>query len=428
MTASGSDPTRPTSGGVLARRVLSQLRQGTLTPPGVTRASYGTGEHYAHDLVRQEAEALGAIAQVDAAGNLYLTLPGRNRSLPRIVMGSHLDTVPHGGNYDGAAGVVAGIAVIADLVEQGIVPSRDVVVMAIRAEEAAWFPLSYPGSQAALGLLHPTALQARRSDTGKTLAEHMELAGFDPEAVRRGTTLINARDIAAFVEVHIEQGPRLLALDAPIAIVSAIAGGFRYVDARCFGAYAHSGAEPRFSRRDSVLGFTDLVQGLETEWDLLERDGLEATITFGRVESDRTQHGGSRVLGELGFTLDVRSEEQAVLDHLHQRIHTLQADIAAKRNVRFEMGQKSIWSPARMDAGLIQRLEASAAQLQMQLHRMPSGAGHDAAAFAAAGVPGAMVFVRNEHGSHNPHESMRPEDLDQAIHLLVNFVTSFDER
>ncbi|OWK21749.1 hypothetical protein AJ88_11335 [Mesorhizobium amorphae CCBAU 01583] len=113
-------------------------------------------------MVREEAEKLGAVARVDAAGNLFLTLNGRNPALPAIVIGSHLDSVPHGGNFDGAAGVVAGLAVMAELVGQNMQPPRDLILLATRAEEAVWFPLSYPGSEAALGLLKPRALEARR--------------------------------------------------------------------------------------------------------------------------------------------------------------------------------------------------------------------------------------------------------------------------
>jgi N-carbamoyl-L-amino-acid hydrolase len=420
--------TTPISGGLLARRILARLADVTCDPPGVTREAYGEREQLAHDLVRGEAEALGASARVDAAGNLYLTRPGRDRSLPALVVGSHLDSVPHGGNYDGAAGVAAGLAAMADLAGAGFVPRRDLTVMVTRAEESAWFPLSYPGSQAALGLLPAEALEARRSDTGRTLAQHMEAAGFDPEPVRRGTPQIEAGGIAAFVEVHIEQGPRLLARGCPVGLVTAIAGGFRHVDARCFGAYAHSGAEPRLSRRDSVLGFADLVQGLEAEWDALEVDGAEATITFGRVESDPTQHGGSRVLGELRFTLDVRSEHEAVLDRVRAALGRLCADIAERRGVHFELGPDFVWAPARMDPSLVDRLEAAAMRAQLHVPRLPSGAGHDAAAFAAAGIPSAMVFVRNEKGSHNPDECMDAADLDEAVGLLVQFVKSFDER
>lgn len=416
-----------TAGGVLAGRLLETLAQATADAPGITRIAYGSGERFAHDLMREEAEKLGAVARVDAAGNLYLTLRGRDPNLPAIVTGSHLDSVPHGGNFDGAAGVVAGLAVMAEVVGQGIQLPRDLIVLVTRAEEAVWFPLSYPGSRAALGLLDPAAQDAKRSDSGRSLADHMREEGFDPDAVRRGMPGIDASRIAAFVEVHIEQGPRLVAAGVPVGIVTGIAGGFRYVDAKCLGAYAHSGAEPRFARNDSVLGFTDLVAGLEAEWDALERERHEATITFGRVQSDPSQHGGSRVLGELGFTLDVRSAEAVVLERIEARLHALFAEVGTKRGVTFEAGSRFTWEPATMSQALIARLDRAANALQMPAPHVPSGAGHDAATFAGANIPTAMLFVRNENGSHNPHEAMEIADLDQAIRLLLRFVTDFDK-
>ncbi|RWM11277.1 MAG: hydantoinase/carbamoylase family amidase [Mesorhizobium sp.] len=415
-----------TAGGELAGRILDVLAEATTDAPGITRVAYGAGERFAHDLVRKEAEKLGAVARVDVAGNLYLTLSGRDPDLPALVIGSHLDSVAHGGNFDGAAGVVAGLAVMAELGARGIRLPRELIVLATRAEEAVWFPLSYPGSQAALGLLNPQALEARRSDSGRTLAEHMLEEGFDPDAARRGVPGIGAAQIAAFIEVHIEQGPRLVTAKAPIGIVTGIAGGFRYVDAKCLGAYAHSGAEPRFARHDAVLGFADLVAALEIEWDALEREGHDATITFGRVQSDPTQHGGSRVLGELGFTLDVRSSETTVLERVEARLRTILAEVSARRGVTFELGQRFTWQPATMAPALIEGLDRAATGLKMQAPHVPSGAGHDAATFAGAGIPTAMLFVRNENGSHNPHEAMEITDLDQAIRLLLRFVTDFD--
>ncbi|TIW04917.1 MAG: M20/M25/M40 family metallo-hydrolase, partial [Mesorhizobium sp.] len=159
-----------TAGGQLAGRILETLADATADAPGVTRVAYGPGERFAHGLVREEAQKLGAVARTDAAGNLYLTLNGRDPDLPALVVGSHLDSVAHGGNFDGAAGVVAGLALMAELMAQGVRLHRDLIVLATRAEEAVWFPLSYPGSQAALGLLDPEALEAKRSDSGRTLA------------------------------------------------------------------------------------------------------------------------------------------------------------------------------------------------------------------------------------------------------------------
>lgn len=413
-------------GAVLARRMLQRLAEESSDPPGVTRAAYGPGEQFAHDLARAEAEALGAVAATDAAGNLYLTLHGAEPRLPALYIGSHLDSVPHGGNFDGAAGVVAGLAAMAEIVARKTSLRRDLTVMVTRAEEAAWFPLSYPGSMAALGLLPAEALDARRSDTGRTLSDHMKEAGFDPDAVRKGRPEIEAMRIRAFIEVHIEQGPRLVKRGRPVAVVTAISGGFRHVNARCFGAYAHSGAEPRFSRRDAVLGFADLVQGLELLWDGLEAANEDVTITFGRVESDPTQHGGSRVLGEIGFTLDVRSPSQAILDKIAASLATLCNEIEATRGVRFEFDAPFTWAPATMDGDLVTRFEHSAQGLGLDLPRLSSGAGHDAAAFAEAGIASAMLFVRNENGSHNPHESLDLADLDVAVRLLLEFVTNFD--
>lgn len=407
--------------------MLDRLAEATADPPGITRVAYGSGERFAHGLVREEAEKFGATARVDAAGNLYLTLAGRDPGLPQILIGSHLDSVPHGGNFDGAAGVAAGLAVMAEFAGQGLQLRRGLTLLVTRAEEAAWFPLSYPGSQAALGLLMPQALAAKRSDSGRSLADHMREEGFDPDAVERGVSGIDASRIAAFIEVHIEQGPRLIAADMPVGIVTGIAGGFRHVNAACFGAYGHSGAEPRFARRDSVLGFADLVAGLEAEWDTLERQGHEATITFGRVQSDPNQHGGSRVLGELGFTLDVRSADASVLDRIEARLHEIFAEVGAKRGVRFEPGPRFTWEAATMSPALIAGLDRAARDLRIEAPHVPSGAGHDAAAFATANIPSAMLFVRNRNGSHNPDESMEIADLDQAIRLLFHFVKTFDD-
>jgi N-carbamoyl-L-amino-acid hydrolase len=174
-----------------------------------------------------------------------------------------------------------------------------------------------------------------------------------------------------------------------------------------------------------VLGFADLAQGLEAVWDRLEAEGRQATITFGRVESDPRQHGGSRVLGDIGFTLDIRSDRESTLEDIAASIRTLCLQIAARRNVRFEFDAPLTWAPAPMDTGLVEKL-AAAAGPGNDVPLLASGAGHDTAAFAEAGVPSAMVFVRSENGSHNPDEAMEATDLDAVVAMLVRFVTVFD--
>lgn len=416
----------PTTAG-LSRRLFAELAEATADAPGVTREAYGPGEAIAHEIIRREAQTLGAEVSIDAAGNLYARLAGRDREKPAIYIGSHLDSVPHGGNYDGAAGVLAGLCVMAELVAQRQDPPPvDLVLMVTRAEESAWFPLSYPGARAALGKLRSEELQAQRKDTGKTLAQHMLEAGFDPESVARGERQLDQSRMAAFIELHIEQGPELLSRGEKLAIVSAISGGRRWPEAKLHGAYAHSGAEPRFSRRDVLPAFGDLIAATETIWDQQEAEKRRLTLTFGRVQSDPRQHGGSIVLGELGFSLDMRSHDIDVLNRVEQEVRDACTEIASRRRVTFEQGPRMEWSPIVMNQQLNKELAVAASKLDLALPQIVSGGGHDAAAFAEAGVPTAMLFLRNENGSHNPHETINMEDFDIAVAVLLRFVRDFN--
>src|SRR6201998_3388732 len=153
----------------LAASLFDELSRATRRGRGIVRDSYGAGEQAAHDILRSAAGTIGLEVSVDAIGNLFMTLPGRDRSAPRIIMGSHLDSVPQGGNFDGAAGVVAGLCLLSAMRRAGVTPGCDLTVMAIRAEESAWFDIAYLGSAGAFGLLDPACLAIRRSDNGQSL-------------------------------------------------------------------------------------------------------------------------------------------------------------------------------------------------------------------------------------------------------------------
>jgi N-carbamoyl-L-amino-acid hydrolase len=416
MFINGSSKSGPRE---LVRRMLDRLAEATADPPGVTRAAYGPGEDAAHAIARAEAAALGAEITTDAAGNLFMTLPGADRCRRMLLTGSHLDSVPHGGNFDGSAGVVAGLAAMAALRGSRTVPPQDLTVVAFRAEEAAWFPLSYPGSLAALGQLDPMALGARRSDTGRSLSEHMRESGFDPNAVRQGASWLRPERLAAFVEIHIEQGPVLIGRDIPLGLVTVINGGFRHIAAKAIGEWAHSGATPFGWRRDAAMGVADLMLQMENWWARQEHAGNLLTITFGCISTDPALHGGSRIAGSVVFSIDVRAGTSALLDAAGRELATTAARITAARGVSIDLGSRFDWSAETCDPALLDRLERLAGTLGVPTLRMPSGAGHDAAAIAAAGIPTAMVFVRNANGSHNPHEAMAAGDLDEAVRLLT---------
>jgi N-carbamoyl-L-amino-acid hydrolase len=406
----------------LARNMFDELDRGTRVGRGIVRATYGEGENFAHALAERTARKLGLEIKKDAALNLYMTLPGADRSLPRIVTGSHMDSVPQGGNYDGAAGVVAGLAAVAGLKAAGIQPKRDVTVMAVRGEEAAWFDSHYIGSTSAFGRFNAAELAIRRSDNGRPLGECMAEAGCDLEALRRGDATFKPGDIHAYLETHIEQGPVLEDAGLPIGIVTGIRGCLRHSEARCLGAYAHSGAAPRKARRDAVAATVELLDRLDDAWSEIERDGGDLVFTVGQLHTDPRFDGPSKVAGETRFVLDFRGLENAVMQRASDAAVKLAAEIGARRNVRFDLGAPSYSVPAVMDAGIRGGLSALAAELGMPAMELASGAGHDAAVFSSSGVRTGMIFIRNAHGSHNPDEAMALEDFALAAELLATAV------
>ncbi|MCS0502777.1 Zn-dependent hydrolase [Ancylobacter mangrovi] len=409
-----------------AERLFDELAARTGDAPGITRAAYGEGEQIAHDVMSREAAALGLTRHVDPAGNLYLTYEGRDPSLASWVVGSHLDSVPHGGNFDGAAGVITGLCAVRALVEAGIRPRRAITVMAIRAEESNWFPLSYLGSRAALGLLPQESLATPRSDTGVALAEHMRRLGLDPTRVGEGRVHLDPARLHGFIELHIEQGPVLEAADVPIGLVTGISGSFRYRRAHILGEWGHSGAVPRGHRHDAVFALADLVTALDRLWGEVLAEGEGATVTFGEVGTDPALHGFSKVPGEVSFCLDVRSLSPACLDRIHAGLMEIVAGIEAARGVRFELGARTGSAPARLDDALRARLAGVAAARGAGHVEMASGAGHDTAVFANAGVPSALVFLRNQNGSHNPDEAMEMADFVVAADVIAHLLARDD--
>jgi len=332
-----------------------------------------------------------------------------------------MDSVPQGGNYDGAAGVVAGLVAVAGLKAAGIRPRRDVTVMAIRGEEAAWFDSHYIGSRAAFGKFPAADFAVPRSDTRRPLGECMQEAGCDLDALRRGEAHLRPQEIAAYLEVHIEQGPVLERAGLPVGIVTGIRGCLRHSEARCFGTYAHSGATPRDARHDAVAATVDLLQQLDESWTEIERSG-DLVFTVGQLHTDPGFDGPSKIAGETRFVLDFRGLEDAVMQRASDTAQRLASEIAARRKVRFELGAPSYSTPGAMDPGIRRALSARAADLGIPAMELASGAGHDAAVFASYGVPTGMIFVRNAHGSHNTDEAMALEDFARASGLLAEYI------
>lgn len=405
----------------LAASLFEALSQATRRGRGIVRDSYGDGEQAAHDLVRAAAAAAGLEIAVDPIGNLSMTLPGRNRALPKVIIGSHLDSVPQGGNFDGAAGVVAGVCTLAALSRARFESEFDLTVMAIRAEESAWFDIAYLGSAGAFGLLDPQCLAIARSDNGRTLEATLAERGLDARPIRERRRLLDPARIRAYLELHIEQGPTLVARGLPAAVVSGIRGCKRFRNAACRGEYAHSGAVDRPYRHDAVAATVALLHHMEGVWLEQERLGADLVLTSGELYTDPAMHGPSKIAGQTQFVLDLRSLSDATLAAVGEEARAAAARLGAQYRVRFELGATSDSPAAVMDT----RLRGKLMELLERPFEMPSGAGHDAAVFMKVGIPSAMIFVRNDNGSHNADEAMSMDDFAVGVRALMGLLTEF---
>lgn len=407
--------------------LFETLREQSKDGAGVSRESYGEGETRAMQTIAEAARIEGLEVAVDAAANMVITLPGNEAQAPAVACGSHLDSVPRGGNYDGAAGVIAGLMALVRAKRLGRKPERTLKLFILRGEESAWFGRAYMGSSALFGVLAAEDLELKHRDSRKPLRDSMAACGADVARIAAGEALIDPASLARFYELHIEQGPVMVARNVPVGLVTGIRGNLRRPSVTCRGEAAHAGAVPRWLRHDAVFAFADLVERLDLHWVSLLEQGEDLVITFGIVGTDPAVHAMSRVPGEISFSLEYRSQSQAMLDSFGDILAEEMANVGRSRGVAFDLGPALPTAPARTDPRLVDHLAAVCEAAAVPYERLPSGAGHDAAVFANAGVPTAMIFVRNEHGSHNPREAMAYDDFLLGAEVLYRAMLSAPE-
>ncbi|NKE43984.1 hydantoinase/carbamoylase family amidase [Roseomonas frigidaquae] len=380
---------------------------------GITRPCYGEGEQLAAERVTAFARDLGLALQPDRYGNLHVIVPGSDPQARAIMTGSHLDSVPGGGNYDGLAGVMAGLAVAAAALRSGG-HRRGIHAVAMRGEESPWFGTAYVGSRLMLG--HSTLAEIsglRRIDSGRTLQDHLDdlgLADAPEMPISRDT-------VAGFLELHIEQGPLLTAAALPVGIATDIRGNIRYPEARCLGEYGHSAALPRAFRHDAVLAVAELALAFERFWEETEQRDPSCVFTMGKFGTDPATHAMTKVPGEVRFSFNVGSIREDVIAEADALLARLLDSIAQRRGVRFEMGPRFGSMPSHLDAALVAAVEGAAGALGIGCTHLAT-VGHDAAMFHQAGIPASVILVRNANGSHNPAESMTEADFVRGARVL----------
>jgi len=388
---------------------------------GITRECYAESEDAALALLREVAQEHGLTCTADRAGNLIVSLPGDDLTKPALILGSHMDSVPQGGNFDGGAGVIAGLLCLIRLVGEQHPPGRAVRLLALRGEESAYYGRANIGSRALFGLLKPADLEARRRGTGRTLREALAATGADVTAIERGERLMPAGFAEAYLELHIEQGPVMVARELRTAIVTGIRGNLRHRRLVCRGEAGHSGTVPRWLRRDAVFAMSDLLMRLDEHWNRLLERGIDLVMTSGVCNTDGDHQAISRIPGEVYFSFEVRSQSYETLEGVYELFRSECRAVSDLRRVKFELDERVYTEPAKMDDAIIGSLSKLSQQLGYQTELIASGAGHDAAVFANEGIPSGMIFVRNRNGSHNPDEAMSVDDFMHGVELMYAY-------
>ena len=370
---------------------------------GYRRSAWSAADAELRDWFAARARERGMACTPDRNGNLWAWWG--DPADGAVVTGSHLDSVPDGGAFDGPLGVVSGFLAVDELRARGVVPARPVAVVAFADEEGARFGVACAGSRLLTGVLDPERARALRDADGTSLADAMRAAGADPLALGRDDEAL--RRIGAYVELHVEQGRGLVHADAPVGVATSIWPHGRW-RCRFEGAADHAGTTRLEDRHDPVLPFAATV--LATR-HLAERAGALATV--GRVQV--RPNGTNAVAAGVDAWLDARAPAEGTLTDLVDGITAAARAAAAEHGTTVEVTRES-WSPeVAFDAGLLSRLRA----LLGDVPELPTGAGHDAGVLAAA-VPTAMLFVRNATGvSHSPAEHADPDDCVAGIRALA---------
>lgn len=378
---------------------------------GLYRMAFTPADMAGKDWLEREMREAGLDTSRDGAANVCGVLPGREPEAPRVLVGSHLDTVPCAGTLDGALGVLTGLECLRRLAEEGEQPRRSIEVIAFSDEEGRFGGMF--GSQAVAGMVNPGTLHQAADLDGVKLAEVMAEHGLDPwralEARRE------PESVAAYLELHIEQGPVLDAAGEQIGVVDAITGLHKWrVTLR--GEANHAGTTPMEMRRDAFMGMADFAHEIPR---ILEENGSDRSrATVGKAEL--TPGAPNTVPGEAVFSLDLRDTDAERLEEIAIASRRALSAIARRRGLMFEFEVESEIAPVTCDEKLVGLLDKTRAELGYNGRRMPSGAAHDAQIMAAL-APVAMIFVPSRGGkSHSPAEWTALGDIEAGANLMLH--------
>lgn len=401
---------------------VNTLAQMTLPDTPWTRRAFTPLFSEARTWLTQQMTEAGLTVSLDEGGNLIGRRPGQQPSLAPLVIGSHCDTVVGGGRYDGIIGVLAGIEIAHSLHEQNIVLQHPFEVIDFLSEEPSDYGISCVGSRALSGELD-SGMLASRNQHGETLAEAMTRIGAQPEKLNQ--PLRSSGGTAAYIELHIEQGPVLERQQLPIGVVTHIVG-IRRVLITVTGQPDHSGTTPMDIRRDALVGAAEVIQQAHATALAQSGNPHYVVATIGRIAM--TPNVPNAVPGKVELMLEVRSDSQQVLDTFPEEVLAICQPRLQVLDLHGELQHVSRARPTACAQNVMQAIGDAADALGLASQHLPSGAGHDAVYMAPTGPVG-MVFIPCLNGrSHCPEESITEQQLADGARVLGQALLNLDTR
>jgi beta-ureidopropionase / N-carbamoyl-L-amino-acid hydrolase len=397
----------------LQARITALSKFGANPEGGVSRVAFSAADIAGREYIVRLMREAGLTVRLDTAANIIGRREGSDPKLPAIMIGSHIDSVPGGGNYDGDVGVLGAIEV-AELLRDGRITLRHPLeVVSFTDEEGGLI-----GSLAMTGRLEPAALEVM-SHSGKTIRDGIRAVGGDPDRLREAQR--QRGDLAAFVELHIEQGAILAESRTDIGVVEGIVG-IRWWDVTIEGFANHAGTTPMNRRRDALLSAADFVQAVNR---VATTTPGRQVATVGRI---RAEPGAPNVIpGKVVLSLEIRDLDADKMGQVYTAIRGEADRIAKARTTPFTFAELKVSSEPAPTDERVRRIIASAATSLGLTHRlMPSGAGHDAQDMTHL-APTGMIFVPSKDGiSHSPKEYTSPEDMANGANVLLRTVLAID--
>lgn len=397
----------PVNGERLWRSLMDMAEIGALPRGGSCRTALSDEDKRGRDLFVNWCKDAGCEVEIDQVGNIFARRKGTDAERAAVATGSHLDTQPHGGKFDGVYGVLAGLEVVRALNDAEVKTRAPIDVIVWTNEEGARFSPPLAGSTAFAGVIDVDAVHSAVTIDGTTVRNDLVEIGYLGELVP------GERSLECFVEAHIEQGPILETHDNAIGVVTQIQG-IRWLTVTVYGQDAHAGTTPMDRRKDALLGAARMIVKLN---ELAAAADDRVRLTVGKL--DVTPNSGATIPGNVTFNIDLRHPDQIAIERLDEQFaHAIHA-IAAANGLRSSIERPIDIAPTDFAVDLIETIRRSATDLGYANMDMLSGAGHDAMNLAKI-VPSAMIFVPCKDGiSHNELESATLEDLAAGAHTLL---------